>query len=47
MTPKERSTLCTVVELLNSACGFKTLDVTRYCIKETVGLIEKLINGTD
>lgn len=47
MTAQELTTLRTVVELLNFACRFKTLETTRYCIREVVELIEKQLNGTD
>lgn len=47
MTPEEQTTLRKVVEILNATRYFRNLEVVRFNIRESVLLIEKLLNGTD
>lgn len=49
MTLQEQTTLLKVVEILNSARSIRCVEVVRFSLRESILLIEKLINknGTD
>ena len=49
MTREEQTTLRKAVEVLNSARSIRCVEVVRFSIRESILLIEKVIdgNGTD